>query len=110
MENKITTHYGNALTIIPTLPGPFDLVFIDADKEAYVTYLKKSFPLLRDGGLMLADNTLPDSVLIPSDQSGAKPYNTAVAAHPGLVSIIVPMLRDRGLDGLTVSQKRANAG
>ncbi|HOC31711.1 MAG TPA: O-methyltransferase, partial [Armatimonadota bacterium] len=41
----------------------FDLVFIDADKDRYVDYLHHSLPLLRKGGLLLADNTLPDSVL-----------------------------------------------
>src|SRR5690606_3405585 len=40
---------------------PFDLVFIDADKEAYPDYLKKVLPMVREGGLILADNTMrPD--------------------------------------------------
>ena len=86
--------------------APFDLAFIDADKDGYVDYLKKAVALVRDGGLILGDNTLPDAVLDPAGDSGTKRYNTAVAAHPDLVSALFPVLRERGLDGLLVSMKR----
>jgi hypothetical protein len=56
--------------------------------------------------LILADNTLPDEVLVPTGDSGAKRYNAAVAAHSALLSTIVPVLRRQGLDGLTISIKR----
>jgi hypothetical protein len=46
-------------------------------------------------------------VLDASAESGTKRYNAAVAAHPALVSSIVPVLRRRGFDGLTISIKRA---
>ena len=87
--------------------APFDLVFIDADKDGYVDYLNKAVPLTRDGGLILGDNTLPDAILDPSAPSGTKRYNAAVAAHPDLVSTIVPVLRSQGIDGLLVSVKQA---
>jgi len=82
----------------------FDVIFIDADKDGYVEYLNLSLPLLRDGGLMLGDNTLPDAVLTDAD-SGTKRYNAAIAAHPELTSVVIPILRRHGLDGLTVSYK-----
>jgi len=82
----------------------FDLIFIDADKGGYSEYLRLSLPLLREGGLLLGDNTLPDAVLTQED-SGTKSYNAAVAARPELTSVIMPILRQRGLDGLTVSYK-----
>jgi len=84
----------------------FDLVFIDADKDGYVEYLHKAVPLTREGGLILGDNTLSDAVLDPAGDSGTKRHSAAVAAHPDLVSIIIPVLRDQGLDGLLVSVKR----
>lgn len=83
----------------------FDLVFIDADKDGYPEYLRQCLPLLREGGLLLGDNTLPDAVLNDKD-SGTKRYNAAVAQCPELTSVILPILRQRGIDGLTVSVKR----
>lgn len=86
--------------------APFDLAFIDADKDGYVDYLEKAVPLVREGGLVLGDNTLPDAVLSPSADSGTKRYNAAVAARRDLVSSLVPVLRSKGVDGLLISVKR----
>jgi predicted O-methyltransferase YrrM len=86
----------------------FDLIFIDADKGGYAEYLSQSLPLLREGGLLLGDNTLPDAVLT-QEESGTKRYNAAVAQRPELTSIVIPILRQHGMDGLTVSVKRTPA-
>jgi predicted O-methyltransferase YrrM len=86
--------------------APFDLVFIDADKDGYVAYLQTAVALVREGGLILADNTLPEEVLAANGDTGTKRYNAAVAAYPALVSTIVPVLRREGFDGLTISLKR----
>ncbi len=50
---------GDAHETITRLKGPVDLVFIDADKEGYVDYLRKTLPLLRPGGLIVAHNISP---------------------------------------------------
>ncbi len=57
-EAKIQLHIGNAFEIIPTLDTVFDLVFIDAGKEDYIAYYELVFPLVRSGGLIIADNVL----------------------------------------------------
>lgn len=80
----------------------FDVAFIDADKEGYPEYLDAVYPLVRSGGLILADNTLR---LDAPPTAGIPRYNAAVAGHPGLNSIIIPVLRGDGLDGLLVSVK-----
>ncbi len=82
--------------------APFDVAFIDADKEGYPDYLEKVYPLVRSGGLILADNTLR---LDAGPTAGIPRYNAAVARHPGLNSILIPVLRGDGLDGLLVSVK-----
>ncbi len=56
--DRIDYRLGPALETIASLDGPFDLVFIDADKENYVNYYDATLPLLADGGLMVVDNTL----------------------------------------------------
>ena len=85
--------------------APFDVIFIDADKDGYVEYLELALPLLREGGLLLADNTLRG--VAEGHDSATKRYNAAVAQHPQLTSIVIPVLRSRGIDGLTVSIKGA---
>jgi predicted O-methyltransferase YrrM len=53
---KVKVHTGNALDVIPTLQGPFDLAFIDAEKTEYLRYLKLMEPLLHVGTVVFADN------------------------------------------------------
>lgn len=57
-EDKINLLIGNALEIIPTLDKTYDLVFIDADKREYEAYYEAVLPKIRQGGFILADNTL----------------------------------------------------
>ena len=57
-QNQIHLHLGNALEIIPTLQHQWDIVFIDADKTNYINYYELVLPMLKDGGLMIADNVL----------------------------------------------------
>ena len=54
--SQIISHTGNALEIIPTLNETWDLVFIDADKPAYIEYFNLVLPTLRKNGFILADN------------------------------------------------------
>ena len=53
---QIITHTGNALETIPKLNEEWDLVFIDADKPAYIEYFNLVLPRLRKNGFILADN------------------------------------------------------
>jgi predicted O-methyltransferase YrrM len=57
-NNQIHLHLGNAKEIIPQLNRQWDLVFIDADKPAYIDYYELVIPQLRTGGIILADNVL----------------------------------------------------
>jgi predicted O-methyltransferase YrrM len=54
--DKIILHTGNALDIIPELDETWDLIFIDADKPAYIAYFNLVLPRLRKNGFILADN------------------------------------------------------
>jgi caffeoyl-CoA O-methyltransferase len=68
--HKIEIRMGPALETIKTLSGPFDLVFIDADKVNYSNYYEACLPLLKRGGLMVADNVLwSGKVIDPEDDN-----------------------------------------
>ena len=56
LGKKIISHTGNAIDIIKNLDQTWDLVFIDAEKPAYVEYFNLVFPRLRKNGFILADN------------------------------------------------------
>lgn len=67
---KIQVALGDALDTISTLDGPFDLVFIDADKEQYLELYEAVVPKVRAGGLIVADNVLwSGAVLNPKHES-----------------------------------------
>jgi len=86
---------------------PFDLVFLDADKVGYVEYLELSLQLSRAGTLILADNVIRNGLVLdehPDDATGrgARAYNQAIARHPRLESLILPIVRKR-IDGMAIS-------
>ena len=58
VADRIEYRLGPALDSLESLPGPFDLIFIDADKENYVNYYEALLPKLAPTGLMILDNTL----------------------------------------------------
>lgn len=98
---------GDARDLLGGLTGepPFDLVFIDADKENYPAYLEEAAPLMRPGGLLLADNTFWEGRVAgdveeadPSTR-GIREFNRILADDPRFEGVIVPVR-----DGLTVAR------
>jgi predicted O-methyltransferase YrrM len=97
----------DALRAMAGVEAPFDFVFIDADKPAYVEYLALVLPLSRAGTVIVADNVIRDGLVMeaaPPDANaaGARAFNAAMAAHPRLESIIVPIVRQT-IDGMSIS-------
>lgn len=70
LGKKIISHCGNAADIIPTLQEMWDLVFIDADKPAYIEYFNLVFPQLRKNGFILADNIFFHGKALEQEPSG----------------------------------------
>lgn len=103
---KIRLHIGDALEIMDTLTPPFDLIFIDADKRLYTEYYRKALPLLRPGGLLVADNILWDGHVVDPEYDndaqtkGVRGFNDAVASDPSVSPIILPLR-----DGLSIIRK-----
>src|SRR6201984_382795 len=66
--HKIIIRMGPASETVKKLSGPFDLVFIDADKPNYCNYYEACFPLVKPGGLIVGDNVLwSGKVIDPKD-------------------------------------------
>lgn len=107
VEERIRLHLGDAQQILPTLEGPYDMVFMDANKRQYLAYYGLCLPLLRPGGLLVADDTLWDGKVyadpLPTDAQtrGLAAFNDAVAEDRRVESVILPIR-----DGLTIVRKK----
>jgi caffeoyl-CoA O-methyltransferase len=115
LSDRVEVRVGDARDLLAWMAengeGPFDLVFIDADKTGYLEYLEWSLRLTRPGSLILADNTIRGgSVLDPQDESAraTREYNARVAEDPGLSAIVLPIMRER-IDGLTIARVRGRS-
>jgi predicted O-methyltransferase YrrM len=87
--------------------APFDLIFIDADKPSYPDYLSLAMQLSRPGTIILADNLIRNGRVLNAHSTddnarAVRAYTAAIAAHPRLESIVLPIIRDN-LDGLSIS-------
>jgi len=101
---KIEIRMGPALSTLRSLPGPFDLAFLDADKESYPAYFDAVLPLLRPGGLLVADNTLwSGRVLAPEDEEARAidAFNERCARDPRVEAVQLTVR-----DGVTLVRKR----
>jgi predicted O-methyltransferase YrrM len=100
LADRIEIIRGMALDVLPTLHGPFDLAYIDALKEEYSDYLKLIVPLLRTGGVIIADNVLwkgqvATGRLLSPDQKAStealQRFNRLFVTHPALQATIIPL-------------------
>lgn len=101
--SRIRIRLGPALDTMSTLEGPFDLVFVDADKESYVDYFEAALPLMRTGGLLVADNVLwSGRVLKPKKKSDRAlvEFNELVQADPRVENVMLTVR-----DGVTLARK-----
>lgn len=107
LNDKISMIIGDATGIIENLQGPFDLVFIDADKENYLNYFKTVFPKVSPGGYIMADNTLwYGRVIEPGAESdretaGITRFNSFVQHHEGVDNVLLPIR-----DGIMIVRKK----
>ena len=101
---KIEIRIGPALETIKSLTGPLDMVFIDADKGNYSNYYDACLPLLRAGGLIVADNVLwSGRVLDPQEEDGRAivAFNEKVQADARVENVCLTVR-----DGIMLAWKR----
>lgn len=106
-ENKINLYIGDALEIIPSLEKMYDLVFLDAEKSQYTRYYDAVFPKVKNGGYILADNTIWDGKVIQNVLSNDLKtreiirFNDLIKADSRVEKVILPLR-----DGLTIIRKK----
>lgn len=110
LSDRVEVRVGDARELLAAMVEneevPFDLVFIDADKEGYPEYLEWAIRLSRPGAMILGDNAIRGgSVLDPGDETSRaiREFNDKLARDPRLSAIILPILRE-GVDGLAIAR------
>ncbi len=102
--DRIQLRLGEASYIMPHMIGPFDLVFIDADKPNYSNYFNLVFDKLRPGGFIVADNVLWSGKVLDAekdeDTQALHDFNQMVLADDRVENILLPIR-----DGLMVARK-----
>ncbi|MEP0713311.1 O-methyltransferase [Algoriphagus sp.] len=109
LAEQIDYRLGNALEIIPTLPGPFDMVFIDADKCNYGKYYDLIIDKLNPGGIILADNVLwsgkilvEEGQKIDKDTQAILDFNSTVQNDSRVENALLPIR-----DGVMMARKKS---
>jgi predicted O-methyltransferase YrrM len=105
--DKVKFIIGDAITEAPRLGIVFDMAFIDGDKRTYLETYEMALSVVRQGGFILADNTLWDGHVVDAAYDhdaqtvGVRTFNDHVAADPRVEQVILPLR-----DGLTLIRKR----
>jgi len=105
LDHKVEFVVGDALQGVLAVPGPFDLIFVDVDKEQYPKSLPLTLPRLRQGGLLITDNILWGGRVMVSNPPeastrGIQEYTRLLYESPDLYTTILPVR-----DGIAVSLK-----
>ena len=108
--SKIQLRLGPALDTMHELQGPFDLIFIDADKANYVNYFRRSLDLISDHGVILIDNVLWNGEVLksppPDSNSATIQELNRIVHNDSRVSAVLVTIRD----GILVIKPRAKKG
>lgn len=104
VKKQIRVLTGNALKLINRVPGEFDMIFIDVNKDQYPAALRKALPRLKSGGLLVTDNTLWSGRVARKAKDaatrGVQRFNREIYASKKLFPVIIPLR-----DGVAVCRK-----
>lgn len=112
LVDRVDIRVGRAIDVLPRLVaegvGPFDLIFIDADKVGYTDYLDWAIRLSRPGSLIIADNVIRDGAVTEAttgDEAvdGIRRFHAALAADRRVSATAVQTVGAKGYDGFTAA-------
>jgi predicted O-methyltransferase YrrM len=100
---------GPALETLPTLTGPFDLTFVDADKEHNADYFRWALNLSRPGSLIIIDNTVRGGAVVDASATdpateGTRALYTAVRDEPRVSATGIQTVGSKGYDGFVLAR------
>jgi predicted O-methyltransferase YrrM len=105
LASRIEYIIGNALEVVPSLQGSFDMVFIDADKINYKVYYEMVLPKVRPGGFIIADNVLwggkvVSEEILKNNGEAIREFNDYVHNDERVENVLFPIR-----DGLMIARK-----
>ena len=112
LNNAVKIRVGNALEELPKMKkegaGPFDVIFIDADKEPYAEYFELSLQLSRPGTLIIADNVVREGKILEENSTdtnvtGVKRFITLLAATKQVTATIIQTVGSKYHDGMALA-------
>jgi predicted O-methyltransferase YrrM len=118
LADRVELRFGPALATLPQLAaesrGPFDLIFIDADKPAYPDYFAWARKLSRRGSLIIADNVVRKGAVVDAastdpDVQGVRRFNEMLAAETRVSATAIQTVGSKGYDGFAIALVTADA-
>ncbi|KZS74019.1 methyltransferase [Mycobacterium kansasii] len=112
VADRVEVVVGAALDTLPTVTGaPFDLVFIDADKENNAAYLQWAIRLARPGTVIVVDNVIRDGQVLSAESDDARAVATRqtlqlMGRHPRLDTAVIQTVGTKGWDGFAIAAVR----
>lgn len=112
LADVVEVRLGRALDTLKQLAaenrGPFDLIFIDADKSGYPDYFPWALKLSRPGSMIIADNVVRNGAVIDADSSdpnvqGMRRFNELLAAEPRVSATVIQTVGSKGYDGFAIA-------
>jgi len=112
LAGAVELRLGRAIDSLPQLAaegcGPFDLIFIDADKPSYTDYFAWALKLSRLGTIIIGDNVVRKGAVMDASSEdplvrGVRRFNEAVAAEPRVSATVMQTVGSKGYDGFTIA-------
>lgn len=112
LHNIVEIRIGKALDLLPQIEanneGPFDLIFIDADKAPYTEYFQWAVKLSRPGTLIVADNVIRDGEVLDATSTdemvqGARRFNAFLASSKAVTATIIQTVGSKMQDGMALA-------
>lgn len=108
VADLVELRVGPALDTLPTLTGPFDLVFIDADKPNNPAYLEWALRLTRRGSVIVGDNVVRDGAVVDAGSDdervrGVRRFTEQLAAEPRVSATALQTVGSKGYDGFALA-------